>query len=196
MKARWNHTQICSPIDGTLDNTIPKEGEMAPPGSPIARVVNMSMIKIDMEIPEMYAGAVTVGTSAAITFDALPGDTLRGNVSFVGSTVSEANRTLDAEILRPNPFRNLKAEMVAKVKLVRAARSEAVLISENIVQLVDRNRSIVYVENGGRAEERRLRIGAHQGNLVEVLDGLKPDDHLITVGFQKLVNGTPVTVTQ
>ena len=86
--------------------------------------------------------------------------------------------------------------MVAKVKLVRAARSEAVLISENIVQLVDRDRSIVYVENGGRAEERRLRIGAHQGNLMEVLDGLKPGDRLITTGFEKLVNGTPVIVTQ
>lgn len=196
MKARWNHTQICSPIDGTLDNTIPKEGEMAPPGMPIARVVNMSMIKIEMEIPEMYAGVVTVGTPTTVTFDALPGDTLKGNVSFVGSTVSEANRTLEAEIVRPNPFRNLKAEMVAKVKLVRAARTEALLISEDIVQLVDRDRSIVYVENGGRAEERRLRIGARQGNLMEILAGLKPGDRLITVGFQKLVNGAPVTITQ
>ena len=196
MKARWSHTRICSPIEGTLDNTIPKVGEMAPPGMPIARIVNMSMIKIEMEIPEMYAGTVTVGSPAAITFDALPGDTLKGKVSFTGSSVSEANRTLAAEIVCSNPFGNLKAEMVAKVKLVRAARTEALLISENIVQLVDRDRSIVYVENGGRAEERRLRIGARRGNLMEVLDGLKAGDRLITVGFQKLVNGTPVTVTQ
>jgi membrane fusion protein (multidrug efflux system) len=69
-------------------------------------------------------------------------------------------------------------------------------VSENIVQLVDRGRSIVYVENGGKAEERTLRLGARQGNMLEVLDGLKAGDRLITVGYQKLVNGTPVAITQ
>ena len=196
MKARWEHTQIKSPIDGTLDNTVPKEGEMAPPGVPMARVVNISRVKVAAEIPETHAGTVTVGTSAVITFDALPGDTLRGRVSFVGSTVSEANRTLSIEIVESNPFAHLKADMVAKVKLVRVTKPAAFMVSENIIQLVDRGRSIVYVENGGKAVERTLRLGARQGNLLEVLDGLKAGDRLITVGYQKLVNGTPVTVTQ
>lgn len=196
MKARWEHTQIQSPIDGTLDNTIPKEGEMAPPGVPLARVVNMSMIKIATEIPEVYAGTITVGTPAVITFDALPGDTLRGRLSFVGSTVSEVNRTMAAEIVTANPFPHMKADMIAKVNLVRLTKNDAFLVSENIVQLVDRDRSIVYVEKGGKAEERRLRLGARQGNMLEVLEGLKAGDRLITEGFQKLVDGTPVTITQ
>jgi len=196
MKARWAHTQIASPIDGTLDNTVPKEGEMAPPGMPLARVVNMSMVKIATEIPESYAATVSVGTPAVVTFDALPGDTLKGRVSFVGSSVSEANRTLAAEIVEPNPFRNLKADMIAKVKLIRVTKTDAFLVSENIVQLVDRDRSIVYVESGGRARERRLRLGARQGNLLEVLEGLRSGDRIITEGFQKLVDGTPVTIVQ
>jgi membrane fusion protein (multidrug efflux system) len=179
-----------------VDNTIPNEGEFAPPGVPIARIVNTSTIKIQADVPELYSGAIRLGTPAIVTFDAVPGDTLRGKVTFVSSTVSTANRSLMVEIILPNPLRKVKPEIVAKVTLLREIKANALLVSENIVQLVDRDRTIVYVENGGKAEERRLKLGGRQGNMVEVLEGLNPGDHIIVSGSHKLVNGSPVIVTQ
>jgi membrane fusion protein (multidrug efflux system) len=196
MKARWERTQMRSPIDGTVDNTMPNEGEFAPPGMPIARIVNISLIKIQAEVPELYSGTIKPGTEAMITFDALPGVTLKGRATFVGSTVSAANRTLMVEIALPNERRKIKPEMVAKVKIMRETKLNAVLVSEDIVQLVDRDRYIVYVEKNGVAEERRLKLGGRQSNKVEVLEGLTQGDHLIVVGYQKLVNGTPVVVAE
>ncbi len=196
MKARWEHTQFRSPIDGVVDNTIPNVGDFVPPGIPIARIVNTSVVKIQGEVPEMYAGSIRVGIPAEITFDALPNDTLFGKVKFVGSTVSSANRTLAIEIILTNPLSKLKPEMVAKVRLLRESKEGALLISENILQLVDRDRTIVYVENQGKAEERRLTIGGRQGILVEVLNGLRAGDHLIVTGQHKVVDGSPVVVTQ
>lgn len=196
MKARWERTQLRSPIDGIVDNTIPNEGDFAPPGLPIARIVNTSIIKTQADVPELYSGSVPVGAPAIISFDALPGDTLKGRVTFVGSTVSTANRALQVEIILPNPYRKLKPEMVAKVKLLRETKANALLVSENIIQLVDRDRTIVYVEKEGRAEERRLKLGGRQGIMVEVLEGLNAGDHLIVSGYQKVVNGSPVIVTQ
>ncbi len=196
MRARWERTQLRSPIDGLLDYTGPNEGEFAPPGVPIARVVNTSVIKIQADVPEKQASAVSRGATAIATFDALPGDTLTGKVSFVSATVSAANRAVTVEIVVPNPFRKLKPDMVAKVRLLREAKKNALLVSENVVQLVDRDRIIVYVENNGKAEERRLTLGGRQGNLVEVVEGLAPGDRVVVVGYEKLVNGSPVTVTQ
>jgi membrane fusion protein (multidrug efflux system) len=196
MKARWERTQMRSPIDGVVDNTIPNVGDFAPPGVPIARVVNTTSLKVQADVPELYAGSVSVGTPAIITFDALPGDTLRGKVTFVGSTVSSSNRALQVEIILSNPFRKMKSDMVAKLDLLREIKMNALLVSENLVQLVDRDRSIVYVENGGKAEERKLKLGGHQGIMVEVLEGLSAGDHLIISGYQKVVNGSPVIVTQ
>jgi RND family efflux transporter MFP subunit len=196
MKARWERTQLRSPIDGVVDNTIPNEGDFAPPGVPLARIVNTSVIKIQADVPESYSGSVSVGTPAIVFFDALPGDTLRGRVSFVGSTVSSANRSLQVEMVLPNLYRKLKPEMVAKVRLLRETKSDAILVSDNIIQLVDRDRTIVYVENNGRAEERRLKLGGRQGIMREVLEGLKAGDHLIVSGYQKVVDGSAVTVTQ
>jgi len=196
MKARWERTQLRSPIDGIIDNTIPNVGEMAPPGVPIARIVNTSVIKVQAEIPEVYSGTISTGTPATVTFDAVPNETLSGKVSFVSSTVSAANRTLLVEILLHNPKGKIKPEMVAKVHLVRRKKHDAILISEHIIQLVDRDRYVVYVENNGRAEERRVTIGGRQGNMVEVTSGLYVGDRLIVSGFEKLVNGTAVTVTE
>jgi RND family efflux transporter MFP subunit len=196
MKARWERTQLRSPIDGIVDNTIPNEGDFAPPGVPLARIVNSSRIKVQADVPELYSGSVSTGAAAVITFDAVPRDTIRGRVSFVGSTVSSANRAMQVEIIVPNPGRKAKPEMVAKVRLVRETRNNALLISENIIQLVDRDRYIVYVENSGRAEERRLKLGGRQGILLEVLEGLNAGDRLIVSGYEKVINGSPVIVME
>jgi membrane fusion protein (multidrug efflux system) len=194
-KARWEHTRITSPIDGVLDDTMVDEGELAPPGAPIARVVNNSRMKIQADVPERYSNSIARGMNVQVTFDALGGTTMSGTVSFVGSAISASNRTLTVEVVVPNPGARLKPEMIAKLEIMREMKDNAILINQNIVQLVDRDRMIVYTDNGGAAQERVLKLGSRQGNLVEVLGGLKVGDRLITVGYQKLVDGQPITVT-
>lgn len=196
MKARWEHTQIKSPINGVLDDRFVDEGEFAPPAAPMAHLVNTSVVKILAEIPELHAGAVTLGAPVAVTLDAVPGDTMRGKISFAGKTVSPSNRTLPVEIFLNNSHGKLKPEMVAKVRVVIAQRDNALLISENVVLQVDRNKLVVYVENGGTAQERIVKLGGRQGNLVEIVSGLAPGDKVIVAGFQKLVNGNPVKVVE
>jgi multidrug efflux pump subunit AcrA (membrane-fusion protein) len=99
------------------------------------------------------------------------------------------------EILLPNPHGKIKPEMVAKVNLVRQKKNDAILVSENLIQLVDRDRYVVYVEKFGTAEERHVTIGGRQGNQVEVTGGLKIGERLIVSGNQKLINGSPVVIT-
>jgi membrane fusion protein (multidrug efflux system) len=196
MKARLEQMILRSPVDGILTEQLFDEGEFAPRALPIAHVVNVRRLKISAEVSERHAGDIALGTPVTLTFDAFPGDTTYGKISYVGAMVSSSNRTLPVEVVIPNPKMHIKPEMVAKVKLLRATKADALLVSEDIVQLVDRGRTIVYVENGGKAEERRLRLGGRQGNMVEVLEGLNSGDRIIVTGYQKLVNGTPVVVAQ
>lgn len=196
MRARWEHTQIKSPINGFLDDRFVDEGEFAPSSVPMAHIVNTTLVKILAEIPELHASAIKLGTPVSVTFDAVPGDTMRGKISYIGKTVSPTNRTLPVEIVLENRLGKLKPEMVAKVRVVLASRSNALMISENVVFQVDRDRLVVYVENNGTAEERIVTLGGRQGNVVEIVSGLKPGDRVIISGFQKLVNGNPVNVVE
>ena len=193
--ARLERSRLRSPINGVLNDRFFDEGEFAPPAVPIAHLVNTHLVKIAAEVPEVHTAHLTVGTKALLTIDAFPGDTLRGTISFVASSINPSNRTLPVEIVLANPENRLKPEMIARVKLMRSARRNALLLSESVVQLVDKNRHVVFVEKDGRAEERVVKLGGRQGNLVEILDGLKAGDRVIVVGYQKLMNGRPVTVT-
>jgi membrane fusion protein (multidrug efflux system) len=193
-RARLDHTRLRSPVDGILDDLYTDVGEMAPPGVPVAHVVNLAKVKIVADVPERNAPHVAVGTPALITVDAFPNDSLVGMISYVGAVLSASNRTFPVEIVIGNPTRKLKPEMIARLRIMRATKDAAIIISENVIQRVDENKLIVYVENGGKAEERSVKIGARQGTKVEITEGLQVGDRLIVSGFQKLINGRRIQI--
>ena len=194
MKARWERTQIKSPVSGVLDEQYFDAGEFAPPGLPIAHVVNLSVLKISAEVPERHAGSITPGATMLVMFDAFPADTLRSRISFIGSTVNASNRALTVEGIVSNVRGRLKPEMIGKAFVLRSSKTSALMVPESAVQLVDRGRYVLFVETDGKAEQRTVTLGAREGNRVEVLSGLRSGDRLIVTDMQKLTDGTPVTV--
>lgn len=194
--ARLERTRLRSPIDGVLNDRFMDAGEFAPSAVPVAHLVNVRQLKVASEISERYAGTVETGNAVTIVPDAYPGDTLRGLITFVGAAISASNRTMPVEIAIPNPGLKLKPEMIVRVRIVRSIRTNAILLNDNVVQLIDRDRVVVYVENNGKAEERSVRLGARQGSMLEIVDGLKPGDRVIMTSLQSLVNGQAVSVVQ
>lgn len=194
--ARLERTRLRSPIDGVLNDRFIDAGEFAPPAVPVAHLVNVRQLKVVSEISERYAGTVETGNAVTIVPDAYPGDTLRGRIIFVASAISTSNRTMPIEIAISNPGLKLKPEMIVRVKVLRSVKTNAILLDESVVQLVDRDRVVVYVENNGKAEERSVRLGTRQGSVLEIVDGLKPGDRVIMTRLQNLVNGQAVSVVQ
>ena len=194
MFARLERTRLRSPIDGVLDDRMKNEGEFAPPMVPVAHVVNLKSIKVVADVSERFAGEAKVGDVAKVIVDAFPNDTLTGRVQYVGAAVSSSNRTIPVEIAIRNPDLKLKPEMIARVRIIRSVRENALLIDENVAQLVDRDKRIVYVENDGKAEQRVVTIGGRRGEKIEIVDGLRAGDHIIVAGYQKLSDGQPVQI--
>ncbi len=194
MKSRLDNTQIKSPIAGVLEERFVDAGEFAAPGMPVARVVNTARLKVTADVPETHADAVSRGMAVAMTFDAVPGLTVPGRVSYVGKTLSATNKTLSVEVAFPNPGGRVKPEMIAKLRLSLNGHREALLVDENAIMQVDRNRMVAYVVDKEKAAERIVTLGARQYGKVQVLTGLKPGDRLITTGYQKVVDGQPVVV--
>jgi len=93
-----------------------------------------------------------------------------------------------------NPAGKLKPEMIARVKLALAVQPRALVVDESIVQQVDRNKFVVYVENGGIAQERIVQLGGRDGNVVEIVSGLKEGDRVIVRGFKEVADKQPVVV--
>jgi membrane fusion protein (multidrug efflux system) len=194
MRARWERTRIKSPIDGILDERYVDEGEMASPGAPIARIVNIRSVKAVVNVPERYAGRIKLGSPIQLTVLAYPGEVFRGRIMYIGSAISPDNRTFPVEALLSNPGGKLKPEMIAKVQLALSVQPDALLVDESIVQQIDRNKFVLYVANNGKAQERHVQLGGRQGTLVQILSGLKPGDRVITRGFRDVSAEQPVII--
>jgi RND family efflux transporter MFP subunit len=195
-KARWDHTRITSPINGTLDERFPKVGEMVGPGAPVARVVSLDQVKVLLSVPERYAALLTVGAPVSFSVNAYPGKVFGGKTRFVSATVTADNRTIPVEVYLPNPGHLLKPEMIAKVKLIQSARRSAILLEEQLVRQVDQDRYVAYVVQDDRARQRVVRLGVRSEGRIEVTSGLAEGDLIVVEGYQNLADGQHVNIVQ
>lgn len=196
MRARLERTRVRSPITGILEDRMVDAGEMAPPGVPMARIVNTARIKLVVNIPELYSGSIALGSRVSFSVVAYPGDAFSGRVTFVGSAISPDNRTFPVEVEMPNPGRKLKPEMIARVKVMQSEPRPALLVREEIVQNLDRNKRVVFVEEGGIAKERVVTVGGRDGAMVEIRSGLREGDRIIVSGHQLVADGQPVSILE
>jgi membrane fusion protein, multidrug efflux system len=195
MQARLERMRIKSPVDGTLDDRLVDEGELAPPGIPVARIVNLDRMKLLINAPEQYAGTLAPGAAVKVSVAAYPAETFTGRISFVGAAVIPDNRTVPIEVTLKNAGRRLKPDMIARAVVTQTVPRKAILVDEGVVQMVDPKTYIVYVAEQGTARRRTVSIGARNNGRVEILSGLREGDHLIISGYQNVFDGQKVDIT-
>ncbi len=195
-QARWDRTSVKSPVNGVLDDHLVDEGEMSAPGVPIARIVNIDRVRVQINVPERYAGALTRGTPFSFTVLAYPKELFRGVLWHVGSTVSADNRTLVVEGVVANPGHKLKPEMIAKSEIAQAVARRAIFVPEESVVQMDQGLQVVFLAVTGKAVQRRVTLGERSKGRIEIALGLEPGDTLVIDGAGRLVDGQPLTIAQ
>jgi membrane fusion protein, multidrug efflux system len=192
LQERLARTVVRAPVAGVVEERFVEVGSMVAPGTPVARVVDASTVKVLGGIPERHAGDVARGAELRVSFPALEGAEQVGRVEFVGATLNESNRTFPVEVRVANPTGALRPGMAANLQVARATAGEALLVPQNAV-LRRENGFVVYVavERGGEkvAELRDVVPGAVQGERVVVEQGLRPGERVITVGQQQVSTG-------
>jgi len=199
LRERLDRTTIRAPIAGILETREVEVGTMVSAGTPVARIVQVDPVKVIGGVAERFAGEVSPGSSATVTFDVLPGEVQRATVGYVGATVSARNRTFEVEIVLPNPGRIIKPEMVANVEIVRRTLEDAIVVpQEAVVRVEDGFVAFVAGEANGRpvAEVRALVLGSTQRNQVVVEDGLRAGDRLIVLGQNQVAHGDRIQIVR
>jgi membrane fusion protein, multidrug efflux system len=192
LRERLARAMVRAPIDGVVDDRLVEVGSMVAPGSPVARIVDASTVKILGGVPERYAAEIARGAEMRVAFDALAGVEHVGRVEFVGATLNESNRTFPVEVRVPNAGRVIRPGMVANLEVARGTPREVLLVPQNAVMRRE-NGYVAYVavERDGRtvAELRDVIPGTTRGNRVVVEEGLAAGDRVITVGQQQVSSG-------
>ncbi len=194
-QVRLSRTVIHAPFDGVLGLRLVSPGAYVQPGQDIVRLENIATIKLDLRIPEVYLAQVKPGQEVAVRVDAYPGRTFAGRVYAFDSSVDAETRSIQLRARIPNPEAELRPGMFARVNLLLGKHTDAILVPEQAI--VPRGKdSFVFRVVDGKAVQTRVHLGIRRAGDVEVLDGLNPDDRVVTDGQIKLRDGMAVTVLE
>ena len=193
IKVKYNHGFPRSPITGIINHLYVDPGEFIDTGKPIADIVNIDRIKINVRVPELDIRFVRVGQKTPVRIDAFPERDLTGKVDFVAFKADPATKTFLVRTLIDNPLGDIRPGMIGRVAFVRRVLTDALVAP--LFALVDKGgERLVYVEEDGLAQSRTVSIGVIEGDRVQITSGLKPGDHLIVKGHTEVEDGMKVSV--
>jgi RND family efflux transporter MFP subunit len=184
-------TKIKSPISGVVDEVFLKMGQMAAPGMPGIRVVNMNKLKIKADIAESYISKVKMGDEVEINFPDM-NQTIKAKLTYVGKVIDALNRTFNVEISLPANS-SLHPNMVAVIKIADYTNTSTFVLPANVVQITDEG-TYVFVAENNIARKRNVVVGKNYKGTIEITEGLNENDPIITTGFQDIVDGQSITV--
>jgi len=194
-QARVQYEQgfLYSPIDGVINHLYVDPGEYLGLGQPVADIVNIDRIEIEVNVPEMDVRYLEPGQQTMVKVDAFPEQTWTGQVEFVAFKADSTTKTFKVKILVDNPGGNIRPGMIARTIFLRRLIPEA--ITAPLFALVDKSgERLVFVEEDGTAHARTVSIGVIEGDRVQITQGLEAGDHLIVVGQTEVEEGTKVIV--
>jgi membrane fusion protein (multidrug efflux system) len=193
IKVKYNHGFPQSPITGMINHLFVDVGEFIDTGKPIADIVNISRIKINVRVPELDIRFVLQGQATPVRIDAFPERELYGKVDFVAFKADPATKTFLVRTLIDNPFGDIRPGMIARVAFVRRVISDALVAP--LFALVDKGgERLVFIEKDGVAQSRTVSIGVIEGDQVQITSGLNAGDHLIVKGHTEVEDGIKVSV--
>jgi Cu(I)/Ag(I) efflux system membrane fusion protein len=170
---------VYAPSSGMVLKREALPGKYVEPGTILYEIADLSTVWIHAEIYESEMAAVKVGLPVTVTFAAYPGRSFHGKVAYVYPTLNTEARTVRVRLELPNPKLTLKPGMYGNV-VVRTDMGKTLVVPKEAV-LDTGLRQLVFIDRGeGRYEPMAVKLGRQGRDRVEILEGLKEGDRVVT----------------
>lgn len=187
--------RISAPFGGRLGVRQISNGSLVSPGAQITTLDDISSIKLDFNVPELFFASLKVGQQVSARSDAYPGEEFTGVIRSIDSRVDPLTRAILVRAEIPNDGLKLRPGMLLRVNLLRSVDDTLVLPERAIVPIQDRH--YVYVVGSDNvAKQQQITIGRRKPGIVEVVDGLQPGVRVVTEGIVRLRDGVTVTIME
>jgi RND family efflux transporter MFP subunit len=172
-----------SPFRGTVIVKNVVEGQKVEAGAQLLRIADISKVWVLVTVYEYQIPYIELGQRAVMSLPYIPGQTFEGKVTYVYPYLNSELRQAKVRLELDNPGGLLKPGMYANVELQRTLATDRTLVPREAV--IDTGvRQVAYVSLGeGRFEPRQVQVGVEtEGGMLEILDGLKPGERVVTSG--------------
>jgi membrane fusion protein, multidrug efflux system len=184
---------ITAPFSGYITAKSIEDGSFANIGSPVATLIDISQLKVQISVSERDVYALKVGDKVDITSNVYPGVNYQGKIKFIGYQ-GDQSHNYPVEVAITNRKESpLKAGTYVDVAFNRKSQATSLQIPrEALVGSIKDAK--VYVVEGDVAKLKKVTLGTDNGNYVEVLGGLSAGEKVVTSGQINLSDNAKVTV--
>jgi membrane fusion protein, multidrug efflux system len=189
-QTRLSDTYIRAPFSGRVGLRRVSLGTLINPGTVITTLDDISSVKVDFAVPEVYVAQLRNGQAVQARTNAWPGRTFNGKVLSVDSRIDPTTRSVIVRAAVPNRDAALKPGMFLTVSVSQEHRPALVIPEEALVP--EQARQFVYVVDGATVAKREVSLGRREPGFVEVTNGLAAGDLVVVEGTLKLRDGAPI----
>ncbi len=169
-----------APVAGIVTEKKAVQGMRFMPGETLYQIADTSSVWVQADVFEQDIAAVGVGQKAKIRINAYPGEVFEGRIAYVYPTLKAETRTVPVRIELANPKGRLKPAMFAEVEIPVAGTASVVTVPNSSV-IDSGSRQVVIVQLAeGRFEPRVVKLGARGGEFVQVLEGVREGEMVVT----------------
>ncbi|HLP18242.1 MAG TPA: efflux RND transporter periplasmic adaptor subunit [Bacteroidota bacterium] len=192
-RRQYRDTKITTPITGVVTSRTVEVGTMVNPGTVIGNVVDISRLKVKLNVAEADAFKLKTGAAVKVTTDIYPGTTFEGRIASISAKGDEAH-TYPVEVTLSNSSTHpLKSGMFARIEFGRSSNAKGIVIPRDAIIGSVKNAQVYVVEND-LAKLRSVVVREQVGTNVELASGVNAGARVVVNGQNNLKDNVPVTV--
>ncbi len=190
-----DQSRVTAPFSGYVATEHTQVGEWVSAGGPVVTLIDLSSVRITVDVPERYTVKLSPTGPADVRIAALDSERLSGEVTGILPQGNAAARTFPVRVRVNNPGLKIKSGMEASVTFNLANRKEALMVPKDAIVTSGANRHVVTVVDG-RAMPVGVKVAGYYGGNVAVEGNLKPGDQVVIRGNERLRPGQAVMIQQ
>lgn len=184
-------TNVYAPISGYISERVADVGEFAATNQKVATIVRTSVLRLRIDVPEQAVGQVKNGQGISLQTSAYPDRNFAGTIVRISPSVNATSRTLTVEAEVDNPDGVLKPGQFATVRITQSTPKPSVMIPVAAVKAEGDTNKVFIVKNG-RAEERIVKTGILENDLIEIQQGVQENESVAVSNVGQIYDGVSV----
>lgn len=195
-RTRVNDSIIKAPFDGVLGFRDVSVGSYIDAGSVITSLDDLSVIKVDFDLPERFLPTIKLGQSITALSSAYKKRQFIGKISSIDTRINPITRSLKVRAIIPNENLALRPGMLLNIELVRQVETLLQLPESSIIPIEDKHYVFVILESEQDkiAMRKSVTIGRRLPGVVEIIGGVTQQELVVIEGALKLRDGTKVKI--
>lgn len=194
IQAQINKMHIKAPISGVVTNKMIEKGSFIAPNTPLVEITNIQQLKMVVKLAENEAVQVRKGQTVVVKANVYPKKTHQGRINNI-AVKADASKRYDVEIDIQNQAKDLiRAGMQGTASFKFDNTTTALMIPRKAIMGSLQNAKVYVATSQQKAKLVAIQTGITQGNMVQVTEGLKANDQVITSGQINLQNGSTIKV--